>query len=87
MAWENGNCTTPIRLPQITDKQISVQIINKGIILGNIPSNSRVEIYNLQGKRVYTGNSGNTQILKISIPANGTYIVRTKDQMFRVAVR
>ena len=75
---EGGNCvpTTPIRsLPQLAN-QISVQTTGKTIVLGNLPGNAKVEMYNMQGKRVYTGNSANLQTLSISVQAKGFYIVK-----------
>jgi len=56
--------------------QISVQTTGKTIVLGNLPGNAKVEMYNMQGKRVYTGNSANLQTLSISVQAKGFYIVK-----------
>jgi hypothetical protein len=74
---EGENCVpTPIRsLPQLAN-QISVQTTGKTIMLGNLPGNAKVEMYNLQGKRVYAGNSANLQTLSISVQAKGFYIVK-----------
>ena len=74
---EDGNCvSTPIRsLPQLAN-QISVQTTGKTIVLGNLPGNAKVEMYNLQGKRMYSANSGNSQSLKIFAQTNGVYIVK-----------
>jgi hypothetical protein len=87
MVWENGNCVTPIRLPQITNGQIIVQVTNDGIVLENLPHNSKIEVYNLHGKRIYLGNPENSKILKIMVQTKGIYIVKAGMQTFRVAVR
>jgi len=39
--------------------------------------NTKIEVYNLQGKLIYFGNSGNSQILKIPVQTKGMYIVQT----------
>jgi hypothetical protein len=54
---------TPILLPQAT--------------FSNQPG-TKVEVYNLQGKLVYSGYSENPKILKIPVQTKGIYIVRTK---------
>jgi len=53
---------------------IGVQTIGSQILLSNLPSNAKVEIYNLQGKRIYSGNSENSKILKIPVQTKGIYI-------------
>jgi hypothetical protein len=55
--------TTPILLTQAT--------------FSNLPQGTKVEVYNLQGKQVYSGYSGNSQILQIPVQTKGIYIVRT----------
>jgi len=52
---------------------------------GNI--NAKVEAYNLQGKRIYSGNSGNLQSLDIQVQAKGMYVVKVGSQAIRAAVR
>jgi len=87
MVWDNGKCTTPIFIQQILGRQIRIQTISNGIIIENLPRNAEVQIYNLQGEKVYSGNSGNYQVLKIMIHTNGMYIVKAENQTFRIAVR
>jgi hypothetical protein len=68
--------TTPIRLPQIISSSIHALAINNAIVLENLPKNAKVEIYNLQGKRIYSAYPENSQILKIPVKAKGMYIVK-----------
>jgi uncharacterized repeat protein (TIGR02543 family) len=67
---------TPIRLPQIANTPISVHATSNAIILQNLPTNAKVEVYNLQGKRVYMGNPENPLIMKIMVQTKGIYIVK-----------
>jgi len=65
---------TPI-IPKQVALNIHAQIINKAIVFENLPSNTKIELYNLQGKRIYSAHSGNSQTLKIQIQT-GMYIMR-----------
>jgi PKD repeat protein len=76
-----------ISLPQIAGSQISVKAIGSVIMLENLPNNAKVQIYNLQGKRIYSANSANSQILQIPVQTKGMYVVKIGKQSFRVAVR
>ena len=81
------NGTTPIHIannPSI--KQIKIQTIGKTIALQNLPANAKIEIYNLQGKRIYSANHENPKILKIGVQT-GVYIVKAGNQTLKVAVR
>jgi M6 family metalloprotease-like protein len=69
---------TPTRLSQTTISYIRVQATSNSVVLKNLPKNAKVEIYNLQGKRIYSGNSENSQILAIPIQTKGIYIVSVK---------
>jgi len=44
----------------------------------NIPSNAKIEIYNLQGKLVYSTYSENSKIPQIPVQTKGMYIIRIK---------
>jgi len=79
---------------QITlNSQLNIHAYATGntIILQNIPKDAKVELYNLQGKQVYSANSGNSKILKILVQTKGLYIARVKfdseKQILRIAVR
>jgi len=93
--WENGICNQPvqpIRLSQITSiRNILARTIDNAIILQNLPSNAKAEVYSLQGKRIYSTHSGNSQILKIPVQTKGMYIVKVSSgseiKILRMAVR
>jgi len=49
--------------------RIGVQTTNNTIILENLPPNAKIELYNLQGKRIYS----TTSHLKIEVQTKGIY--------------
>jgi len=55
---------------------INVHTITNTIQLSNLPQNAKIEVYNLQGKRIYSTNSGNSKILRIPVQTRGMYIVK-----------
>jgi hypothetical protein len=86
-----GNVNTPIHLPQIANSRINVQTMSNAIILQNLPTNAKVEVYNLHNKLISSKSlnqvnqgSGN---LKILVQTKGIYIVKVNTQAFHVAVR
>ncbi|MCL2207107.1 MAG: T9SS type A sorting domain-containing protein [Fibromonadales bacterium] len=84
---ESGEFITPIKIPQITKTTIKAHYANKTIMLENVPANAKVEVYNLQGKRIYNSqlSTFNSQ-LRIGVQT-GFYIVRVNNQILRVAAR
>jgi len=64
-----------------------VQAVGNAILLQNLPTNAKVEVYNLQGKRIYSSIPENPRILKILVQTKGIYIVKTGTQTTKVAVR
>ncbi|MCL2206720.1 MAG: T9SS type A sorting domain-containing protein [Fibromonadales bacterium] len=82
---EGCNNNTPIRQPQITANKIFAYATSNFIVLGNLPKNSKVEIYNLQGKLI--SNKSGSDNLQIMVHAKGIYIVNVGMKTFRVAVR
>jgi len=78
--------STPAIPPQLAKITIQASSANKTIVLQNMPANAKVEIYNLQGKRIYFANSENSKILRIPVQT-GVYIVKIGNQTLRVAVR
>ncbi|MDR2582491.1 MAG: T9SS type A sorting domain-containing protein [Fibromonadaceae bacterium] len=46
--------------------------------LESLANNTKIEIYSLQGKRIYSGYSENSKILKIPVQTKGMYIVKIK---------
>jgi PKD repeat protein len=78
----------PIRLPRIANVgSILVHATLNAILLQNLPLNAKIELYNLQGKRIYSSNSGNSQILRIPVQTKGMYIVKIANQTIRTVVR
>ncbi|MCL1956731.1 MAG: CotH kinase family protein [Fibromonadales bacterium] len=65
---------TPIA-PKQTLLSIRAQAIGGAIVLENLPSNTKIELYSLQGKVVYSTNSGNSGALRIQVQT-GIYIMR-----------
>jgi len=64
------NAETPIRL-QIATGSIKVQTTANAITLENLPRNAKVEVYSLQGKRVYSAYPENPRILRMCLLRNG----------------
>jgi hypothetical protein len=85
LRWQTN--TTPIRLPQIATGSIRVQSTANAIVLENLPKNAKIELYNLQGKQIYSTHSVNSQILKIQVQTKGIYIVKVSNQTIRTIVR
>jgi hypothetical protein len=79
--------TDPIRSPQIASGNIRVQATTNAIVLENLPKNAKVEVYSLQGKRIYSAYPENPQILKIGVQTKGLYVVKIGSERMRVAVR
>jgi hypothetical protein len=55
------------------------------IVLESLPKNASVKVYSLNGKQVYSGNSGNSQILKIQVQTKGVYLVSINGKTLKVA--
>jgi hypothetical protein len=72
----SSNSTTPILSSQTTIGNIRVQAIDNTIVLENLPANAKIEIYNLQGKRIYSAYPENPQILRILVQTKGIYIMQ-----------
>ncbi|GBU24614.1 hypothetical protein R83H12_01248 [Fibrobacteria bacterium R8-3-H12] len=67
--------------------RIGVQTIANAILLSNLPANAKVEVYNLQGKRVYSAYPENPLILKILVQTKGIYLLKIGTQTTRVVVK
>jgi hypothetical protein len=57
------------------------------ILLSNLPKNVKIEVYNLQGKRIYSAHPENPKILRIEVQTKGIYIIKAGTEIFRVAVK
>jgi hypothetical protein len=86
-----GIVNTPIRLPQLANHQISIRTIANIIILKNLPSNAKVQVFDLKGKLISSKsfnpvNHGSDN-LQIPVHAKGVYIIKAGKQTFRIAMR
>jgi hypothetical protein len=92
----SGECkTTPIRTPQIASGNIIAYAMGNNIVLQNLPSNAKVEVYGLNGKLVSSKsfNQVNQGSDIIPMQTKGVYIVKVSrgvsnmPNVFHVAVR
>jgi len=67
--------TTPIITAPSLAGNIIARTKGNSILLENVPAGAKIELYNLQGKRIYSAYPENPQILKIGVQTNGMYIV------------
>jgi endoglucanase len=68
-----------INLPQNSNQQtFRIQSMSNAIVLENLPKNTKVEVYNLQGKQIYSAYPENPKILRIGVQTKGIYIVKVK---------
>jgi len=79
--------TTPTSQPKITASKIQAYAANNAIVLENLPKNTKINVYNLQGKRINLANSENSKILIIPVQTKGMYIVRVGKETLRIPVR
>jgi hypothetical protein len=56
------------------------------IVLSNLPKNTKVEVYDLQGKRIYSAYPVNPLILRILVQTKGMYVVKAGSQTMRVVI-
>jgi hypothetical protein len=82
---------TPIRQPQIAKGPMFAYTSGNAIILGNLPTGTKVEVYGLNGKLITTSHSplatSHLGVQTIDVHAKGLYIVKAGTKIFRVAVR
>ncbi|MCL2100359.1 MAG: T9SS type A sorting domain-containing protein, partial [Fibromonadales bacterium] len=64
--------------------QIQAYATPNSIVLENLPQNTKVEVYNLQGKQIYSANPENPKILKIPVQTKGVYIVQVGSNTYKV---
>jgi len=54
-----------------------ILVSQNNIVLENLPSNAKIEVYNLQGKHIYSAAyPENSKILRIGVQTKGMYIVQ-----------
>jgi PKD repeat protein len=81
-----GGGVTPINPSQTTNSNISIRATNNAIVLENLPKNTKVEVYNLQGKRIYSAYPENPEILVIGVQT-GMYFVKVGSQTLRAVIK
>ncbi|MCL2283382.1 MAG: InlB B-repeat-containing protein [Fibromonadales bacterium] len=78
-------------VPQIAQLNIRAYTIGNTIVLQNVPKDAKIEVYNLQGKRVHSRDAmhrvSTIGELQIPVPAKGMYIVKAGKQILRITVR
>ncbi|MDR0517022.1 MAG: T9SS type A sorting domain-containing protein [Fibromonadaceae bacterium] len=71
---------TPTHLSQTTTGNILAYATTNAITLQNLPANAKVDVYNVQGKRVYPNRAnpsiGGIGVQTIDVHAKGVYIVK-----------
>jgi hypothetical protein len=78
---------TPVIQPQRASGNIRIHTTANAIVLENLPKNAKVEVYNLQGKQVYSAYPENPLILRIGVQTKGVYVIKASNQTMRVVVR
>ncbi|MDR2595675.1 MAG: T9SS type A sorting domain-containing protein [Fibromonadaceae bacterium] len=74
-----------------SDDPTPIRLTNNTIVLENLPAGTKIEVYNLQGKRIYSGYPENSKILRIPVQTKGIYIIKqtspanTHSQYFRLS--
>jgi uncharacterized protein YjdB len=78
----------PVIVSRITSGQITAQATSNAIILENLPQNAKVQIYNLQGRRIYSNNNHeNPKILQIMVQTKGLYFIKINSSIMRIVVK
>ncbi|GBU25000.1 hypothetical protein R83H12_01639 [Fibrobacteria bacterium R8-3-H12] len=74
--------------PQIAKGSINVRTTFNAIVISNLSANAKVEVYNVQGKRIYsTINNSVASYLEIPIHVKGMYIIKIGNQSVQAAVK
>jgi len=90
-AVSNKESTSPLLLPQIAAGNIKAYALGNTIMLQNVPKNTNVQIYNLQGKRVHSRDVmhrvSTAGEMQIPVQSKGMYIVKAGKQTLRIVVK
>ncbi|MDR0516057.1 MAG: T9SS type A sorting domain-containing protein, partial [Fibromonadaceae bacterium] len=80
---------TPIRTPQIASSNIHAYAMGNNIVLQNLPSGAKVEVFDLRGRGVACNALAINNTITIPMQAKGIYIVKIGNtpNTFRVAVK
>jgi hypothetical protein len=68
-----------------TDSQPEVRVTDGGLMLNSLSEGDRVEVYTLDGHRVYTSKATGAHA-EIPVAPNKVYIIRINDQTFKVCL-
>ena len=88
----SSDYSTPISCPQIAKGNISIHTTPNTILISNLPHNTKVDVYNLQGKLIFTSgkslNLENRSSDNLQIPVQiGMYVVKIGTKTIRAVVR
>jgi hypothetical protein len=86
--------SSPIRLPQIAGNNILTYTTSNAIVLQNLPTGAKVEVFGLSGKHIYSAHPENPKSLEIGVQTKGMYIVKVTSRgvsntpnVFRMVVK
>ncbi|MCL2282685.1 MAG: YDG domain-containing protein [Fibromonadales bacterium] len=66
-----------VGLPRITISNIYAHATGNVIVLGNVPRNAKIEVYNLRGELIHIVRAENVQpLLQIPVQTKGLYVVK-----------
>jgi formylmethanofuran dehydrogenase subunit D len=68
-----------------TNSQPEVKVTDGGLTVSGLSEGDRVEVYTLDGHRVYTSKATGSHA-EIPVAPNKVYIVRINDQTFKVCL-
>ena len=79
---------TRLIAPQVAAGPIRIYTAANTIILENLPSSAKVEIYNLRGELVHSSTSHSPLATShIKVQTKGIYIIKVNNQVLRIPVR
>jgi hypothetical protein len=79
--------TTPINAPKAVSGPLFAYATGKTIVLENVPSGAKVEIYNLRGEQVHSGRAyGIRPDMGFMVQTKGVYFVKVNSRTLRVLV-
>jgi hypothetical protein len=79
--------TTPINAPKAVSGPLFAYATGKTIVLENVPSGAKIEIYNLRGEQVHSGRAyGIRPDMGFMVQTKGVYFVKVNSRTLRVLV-
>jgi hypothetical protein len=82
----SSDAVSPIRVPQTASGPLFAYATGKTIVLGNVPKGAKIDIYNLQGKRIYNSPFSTLNSQLIPVQAKGIYFIKVNNQALRIPV-